>query len=263
MKRQTVPNSCHVNSSYRKIFVSIVRDLCEQDENTILDHNSLASFDTKSFGSRESNRHSPSKQYRTNPVSLHSPGCESIERAHRPALSKTESTKILTEELESSPLIEGEGTANLDTFSKSLREISADLAGLSSQPVRERSRDQLPLSLKSMSMHGDLRMKRRNKSDLPSSATSISKSTHRPSMGRERSTRTPRLERHCTLYGIDRPVLLAVTMLAVRVEKRDRTGGNLSPTLKNYAGFASSLITHMSTLILLVHNSWASRVQTL
>ena len=124
---------------------------------------------------------------------------ESVASESRPGLSRTKGLKALSEEereqienaMQPETAENAEKGENLDTFSKSLREISADLAGLSTQHTKGQSRDQLPMSLNSMSMHGDLMGKRRNKVDT--SMGPMSKSSHRPSMGRERSNRTPRL----------------------------------------------------------------------
>lgn len=112
----------------------------------------------------------------------------------RPSLSRTkgESTTALAQlEREQLENIEIDTHEHLDVLSKSLREISADLAGLSSQKTKGQSRDQLPLSLKSMSMHGELVAKRRKKPDQALTAF-LSKTTHRASMNTERSTRGPR-----------------------------------------------------------------------
>ena len=168
-------------SSYRKIFLSIVHDLCEQEEKQ--SHNaehlnsSMASLDLRSksmhgFSAiRRASRTNETLSLRSRTVS--------DDGSLRPALPYTKgaSARELAEDesttLESSraslmaSLVLDDDTKEVadeqvDSFSQSLRDISADLASAPTPQRKEQSRDKLPQSLNSMSMHANDPARRKN-----------------------------------------------------------------------------------------------------
>lgn len=159
-----------LSSSYRKVFSSVIRDLCEFDGTVGEEFNqSGMSLDDRSMMSRESRG--------TALQSLHSMG-----RQRKVGFS----TKIQEEEAPKSPVPTSDALSNeewalltpvpddnktVNTLSKSLRDIVSDLAKSHHGPLQPAPVRQTSLS---SSLHGDYgSMKRKMKADLGSSVHNL------------------------------------------------------------------------------------------
>jgi hypothetical protein len=178
---------CQFNSSYRKIFSSIIRDLCAFDGTVSGDlHLSGADFDSRSIGSGSGGKslqlqslHSLSRRGKSlglaarieeeNEMASPRRGDSPLVRSE--ALSKEEWDLLET------PKEETRDDCTVDTLSKSLRDIALDLATMSAPQSREKGKMAL-----SRSLHGDhSTMKRKMKTDY------LGSSVHNLTLGRAKS----------------------------------------------------------------------------